>query len=1178
MSAFLRGAWRALLLLAVLHSLANGAFINFENCLPESTIEPLGDGSRLLQWVPLFVDAKFDNTSPNNLNVTLYGNVTGQQFQGALPPPSSPQWDDNSEKLGKIAAVGSAGNYSTLLADFKVLTYDAYNAKGSQFCPHLESGSCPLGPLFDANATDPYSLHSFALGHDFGSPYYFSTLTGTIRVLSGDNNAPEVVCVTTNITPDLGRNIANLITWLPAAILILKGIATLAAAIYSPWGSSDIFRWSSNYGRDEDLLRLVTPGFGDCLQYIQFVTLMGSLTLQFPGFFQPALSQTAWSLLLFNESFVSHGSGTQSLQDGIYVTNGTYGIANMRQLIGMSESEDVWACMAIFLGVIAAAVIVMCQLGFFGRWIYRTATRTSEEDLRQKNLPFTLGNMVRLLLNFFILPIVALSLFQLVITAMSPTVVVALAAVLFVIVIVTAGWIMRVIFAAKPRTFLFDDMTTVLLYGPLYNTYSDSAAPFALVPVLITFIRGVAFGAVQPSGTAQIIILAICEIILILTLNAFRPFQNQTSMNAYHTFFSVVRLITVLLCIAFIPSLAVDEAPKGWIGYVILLLHACVLVFGFFLNSAQTLIEVICRSLGIAGHGAQTGEVRGSILNWRMLKQRRARPITEDRSSMASHAGMLAVDAREDGRSRSMSTSSQQLLNQGTPSTHRLSGNLSNGGEPIRNASVDLNKAQGGIAYVAVPNSAQEKPGLGVKTDGETFYRPPRRRTIDALTPGAQSRSVVDPDVPYQDSPPRGSGGARDSEGTVIAPAFFRERADSGGEGGPRPDYAVREVDQYYRGEALSGQPSRKLKTGPADPQGPAATAQTWLQRLAAGLGGKKTKEAGKGFEVVRSSRMPPGTQQKAAEGEDLEMETSPPMNDEPYRDSPEMQPGKIQAAGGAERSVSPEDDERPPPQAFNFGFDGPKESTRYDPRQDSAMGTRSPAVHPGMRAELPARDRSLDVQSRTRPSQEYQETNRYTAGSSEYADDRPARISEVPSLAPIETVGGIDIPSRFNTHKSRSGQSANDGDSQAQDWLHAVDNLSWTHNSSAAPSSSSSRRDREYRQRTPAPTVPPRSHRRTSSDGQVPRSDPRMRSQSPDRRGEENEFEGFDSRTGFYMVADDEEEGRPNSLFNTSHHRAADSIHRNSFGANAAMQASSAEFMGASPPDQSGFGTGRRR
>jgi hypothetical protein len=57
-------------------------------------------------------------------------------------------------------------------------------------------------------------------------------------------------------------------------------------------------------------------------------------------------------------------------------------------------------------------------------------------------------------------------------------------------------------------------------------------------------------------------------------------------------------------------------------------------------------------------------------------------------------------------------------------------------------------------------------------------------------------------------------------------------------------------------------------------------------------------------------------------------------------------------------------------------------------------------------------------------------------------------------------------------------------------------------------------------------------------------------------------------------MVADDEE--RPSSYLNSSHHRAADSIHRNSFGANAALQASSAEFMAASPPEGSGFDSRR--
>ncbi|KAK3705907.1 hypothetical protein LTR37_013060 [Vermiconidia calcicola] len=1179
MGAFFFRSALLLFLLAISDSLVGGAFIPWENCLREST---LNSNPQLLQWVPLFLDAKFD--SSNNLSVTVYGNVTGQQVQGDYPPPNDPDWQNDNITFGKIADVGSANNYSTLLADFMVLTYEAYEAKATQFCPTVSNGSsCPLGPVWNGNASNPSDLHAFRIEHNFGSPYHFSTLAGTIRVISGDSSALDVACVGANITPYLGASIAGLVTWLPAVILILKAVATLVAAIWSPWGSSDIFRWSSNYGRDEDLLRLVTPGFGDCLQYIQFVTLMGSLTLQYPGFFQPALSQTAWSLLLFNQSFVSHGNGTQSLQDGIYVTDGVYGIATLRQLIGMDASMDVWACMAVFLAVIALALIVLCQLGFGVRWIYRMISNTSEEDLRQKNIPFTTGNMVRLLFNFFILPIVALSLFQLVISDLSPSVVVGMAAVLFVLLIVSAGWILRVIFTTKPRTILFDDMPTVLMYGPLYNTYSDSAAPFALVPVLITIMRGVAFGAVQPSGTAQIIILAICEVILILTLNGFRPFQGQTSMNAYHTFFAVVRLVTVLLSVAFVPKLAVTEASKGWIGYVILLLHACVLVFGFFLNSAQTLIEVAVRSAGLAGSGAQTGAIRGNILGWRMLKKRQGRAGQGDRGSMSSDAAILRHYDTEDGRARSMSASSQQLLGQcgGTPNARRTSGldNLSSDGKGVGSPEAGGN---GGFAFAAgqMP-TGQGKPSLGVKTDGEAFYRPPRRRTMDALTPGAQSRSVADMELPYQDFP--GKAAARDSEVSAFGrdsplPAYIRDRADSNGAdaSGQTPDYAVREVDQYYRGPALSHNPTRKLKTGPADPTGPAASAQSWFQRFR--LGVQPKKEAGKGFEVVRSSRMPPGVQRGEVAAEDVEMQISPPMNAEHYHDSPEAKHGELQVAAGAERSVSPLD----------------YHEHRARPSKDSAVSAIAPAMHPespmhpGMRAEYPARDRSLSSTSRTRPSHDYRGTERSMSATSqsrtrpshesrsrsqvrhqesfEYENERPTRISEVPSLGPIQGVGGMDIPSRFGSQRSGNMD-------MGQEWLREVDNLNWSHPvSSVASRQPSNYSDRSHVQRTPAPNIPERSnYRPQSSEG--PHWGPQGRSQSAQR----DEVDCFEEPTGFLNFGNGEDDGsRPNSFFNSSHHRAADSIHRNSFGANAAMQASSAEFMGASPPEQSGFGRGR--
>src|SRR5204862_3214423 len=99
--------------------------------------------------------------------------------------------------------------------------------------------------------------------------------------------------------------------------------------------------------------------------------------------------------------------------------------------------------------------------------------------------------------------------------------------------------------------------------------------------------------------------------VLVLTLNAFRPFQSPTSMNAYHTFFAIVRLITMLLSVTFVPSLGVSDAARGWIGYAILLMHAIVLVFGFFFNAIHTLMEVIALQAGAGGEG---GAARGGLV------------------------------------------------------------------------------------------------------------------------------------------------------------------------------------------------------------------------------------------------------------------------------------------------------------------------------------------------------------------------------------------------------------------------------------------------------------------------------------------------------------------------------------------------------------------------------------
>lgn len=893
--------------LAFLANSASAAFLEFNNCLEPGI---LNDPSQL-QFVPLFFEVIYDTSpGPNPLNITIYGNVTGAAQGQTAPPAGSSQWDNSSDTAGKIVnIVDDDGNltYTTLFTTIDLLSFTPYD-QASQFCQNVVQGSCPLGPVFDVNGSDPNQLRAFSIGHDLQSSYQFTSLPSTLRVKSGDTQGTDLACVSATIVPDLGPTLRGVMAYMPLLILIFVTVANILAATYSPWGSTDIFRWTSNYGRDEDLLRLVTPGFSDCLQYIQFIVLTGALSLDYPGFFQPIVAQGAWSVLMFNQSLVSHGGGMNPVVDGVYVTNGTYGLDLLSQYVGLKNMDDIWPGSIVWLLVILIAVTALTQIAFASRWMHHKMANVPEEDLRAKNVPFTIGNIIRITFNFFLLPIVSLALFQLVIAKNSPAYSVALATVLILALLGFAVWMIRLIVAARPRAYLFDDISTVLLYGPLYNTYIDGVAPFALVPIFINFLRAIAIGALQPSGTAQVVLLAICEVAYVLLLVAFRPYPSPTSMNLYQLIFAIVRFLVVLLSVTFVPSLGISEQTKGWIGYAILVLHGGMLVFGFFLNALQTLIEVIARLAGAGG--AEGGATRGGltkVFGARQLSRRNPRSST--RESMASDAAMLAhMEERSStqlggSRARSLSGSSAMLLHRTGASDGRMSiaydaGSAHGGTHSRTNSGMYTPTTPGASSAFSHPAGYQpmgtSRSGsmIGFKPEAmDPYYRPPRFKTktaeVSQSSDGAQAPGASGSDT---------EDNAIESAGQPVAAHLgtTRDEPDLDDSRPNRKDYAVREVDFYYRvrGPALSHTGTRKLKTGPADPTGPVSSASGWFRRMFGG----KTKEQGKGFEVIRSARAPPQGLFPPAEDEEYH---------EPYRDEPGTQSPDEAADGSHSRNVS---------------------------------------------------------------------------------------------------------------------------------------------------------------------------------------------------------------------------------------------------------------------------------
>ena len=380
----------------------------------------------------------------------------------------------------------------------------------------------------------------------------------------------------------------------------------------------------------------------------------------------------------------------------------------------------------------------------------------------------------------------------------------------------------------------------------------------------------------------------------------------------------------------------------------------------------------------------------------RQLSRRNPRRPARVRQSVASDAGILSQEGDQKSvqfngnRSRSVSGSSAILLSRQGAFDHRRSMGLDSAGSagpgdtPISGGASTFSYLPGGSQ---IGGQGGQAPGGIVNLKSaeavDPYYRPPRPRRVTLGNGSPQHRTRASAGS-TEWAARRWSRQSPDVEGAVIAsedpvisrrgtpvPAPFagnRDRSDSDADEGrtSKTDYATREVDFYYgvRGPALSNMPTRRLKTGPADPTGPVSSASGWLKSLFGG----KTKEKGKGFEVVRSSRVPPGTGLRSTSGTLLPQDT-------PYTDEPQQ----------PERN------------------------------RDLALSDEGDAIGGGTR-HLPSEDAPSPPSSDDRRSND----GSVSDDDEDWPENRNSQISQFPpSLPTIETPGGIELPSRIGSKAS---------------------------------------------------------------------------------------------------------------------------------------------------------------
>lgn len=152
-------------LLALITSLcispASAVLIDFNNCLSEAYQNGESGQPKQLQFVPLFMDARFNTTDPRHtLQVIVWGNVTGSGPDNLVV--NLPAWNDdkywqsNETNLGgKIISIPNEDStnpkLTTLSNKVEVLTYEPYDHSDA-FCDVLVNATCPLAPAFYANA------------------------------------------------------------------------------------------------------------------------------------------------------------------------------------------------------------------------------------------------------------------------------------------------------------------------------------------------------------------------------------------------------------------------------------------------------------------------------------------------------------------------------------------------------------------------------------------------------------------------------------------------------------------------------------------------------------------------------------------------------------------------------------------------------------------------------------------------------------------------------------------------------------------------------------------------------------------------------------------------------------------------------------------------------------------
>ncbi|GJJ76679.1 hypothetical protein EMPS_09038 [Entomortierella parvispora] len=264
-----------------------------------------------------------------------------------------------------------------------------------------------------------------------------------------------------------------------------------------------------------------------------------------------------------------------------------FGIEAYAAAFGASPA-DLFLCTFVNI-ILAGGISLFLSAGFLiFAWLMATENHQKGKTL-QHALNFVSGNLIRVWILFYT-PLALSSMYQLTISGGTVMIVVAGASILFFSVGMTIFLTWRTLRAAS-NGLLFEDLGTLLRYGPLYNSLTEEGTLFFLVTLLVRFLWALSISMLSSYGVAQVAVTMAVELGYLVVIALKWPY-SESGDNKFHLFLGTVRIVVSGCSIAYVSELDTDTEVRQLFGYIQMALHLTVFMVMFALVLWNT-IQVI---------------------------------------------------------------------------------------------------------------------------------------------------------------------------------------------------------------------------------------------------------------------------------------------------------------------------------------------------------------------------------------------------------------------------------------------------------------------------------------------------------------------------------------------------------------------------------------------------------